>query len=254
MLEWLEGEPLEALLVRERAQGGRRRSVEEALHLLEPVARALALAHDLGIVHCDIKPGNICVLTDGAQRASGPTKLLDFGIAAVAHAGDLPVRGALLDSFTPCYGAPEQFFAERGSIGPWTDVFALAPVFVELLTGRDALRGESIAALASAPATLRAGPRRARWGWPSRTRWSACSRARWRWVPGTGSTARDPSGRRWRVPRRRLDSRLRARFPSRCFDAGVLSARRLSLGSERPPTPVPPGARSCGGKRLRKPR
>lgn len=141
VLEWMDGEALDLVLARERADGGRRRSVEESLELLAPIARALSLAHTRGIVHRDIKPGNICVLSD-AHRVAGPTKLFDFGVAT-GNAGPSAVQ-----SFTPAYGAPEQFCSDYGAIGPWTDVFALALVFVELLVGHEALRGESIGQLA----------------------------------------------------------------------------------------------------------
>jgi eukaryotic-like serine/threonine-protein kinase len=162
VLEWLEGEALDVVLTRERAGGGRRRSVEEALELLAPIARALSVAHARGIVHRDIKPGNICVLAD-SQRAAGPTKLLDFGIATAVrdpawarHPGSPTVQ-----SFTPAYGTPEQFSSEYGEIGPWTDVFALALVFVELLVGHEALPGETIGklALSSCDPTWRPTPR-----------------------------------------------------------------------------------------------
>jgi eukaryotic-like serine/threonine-protein kinase len=146
VLEWLDGESLEALLDRERSQGTPPRTVERALQLLEPVARALALAHDRGIVHRDVKPGNICVLNDASTGGTTPTKLYDFGIATsfrgTAGAGqDGP---ACLSSFTPGYAAPEQFEPEHGPIGPATDVFALALVFLELVTGRVPLPGVTL--------------------------------------------------------------------------------------------------------------
>lgn len=150
VLEWLEGEPLELVLSRERAQGARRRGVEEALDLLSPIARALSAAHARGIVHGDIKPGNICVLAE-SHRPAGPTKLLDFGVATAARdtlrrrdSGVAPK----VQSFTPAYGAPEQFSSEYGPIGPWTDVFALALVVVELLVGHEALQGDTLGELA----------------------------------------------------------------------------------------------------------
>jgi eukaryotic-like serine/threonine-protein kinase len=151
VLEWLDGEALDIVLARERAEGGRRRTVDEAMKMLTPIARALSVAHARGIVHRDIKPGNICVLADAARRVAGPTKLLDFGIATVArgarHGGH--ETDPKVDSFTPAYGAPEQFSsAEYGAIGPWTDVFSLALVFVELLVGHEALQGDSIGKLA----------------------------------------------------------------------------------------------------------
>ncbi len=149
VLEWLEGEPLDIVLADERANGGRRRSVDEALHLLAPIARALSVAHDRGIVHRDIKPGNICVLAD-AHGAAGPTKLLDFGVATAAHDSLRTQKpgASNVRSFTPGYAAPEQFSTEYGAVGPWTDVFALALVIVELLVGHEALPGESVGELA----------------------------------------------------------------------------------------------------------
>ncbi|HEY6461096.1 MAG TPA: serine/threonine-protein kinase [Polyangiaceae bacterium] len=139
VLEWLDGETLDAMLVRERESGARPRTVAEAICLLEPVARALALAHDRGVIHRDVKPGNIVVLASGC-------KLLDFGIASMLHsaraaaAGAAPAADAEQDpSFTPAYGAPEQFLPDQGPTGPWTDEYALALVFVELVTGLEPL-------------------------------------------------------------------------------------------------------------------
>ncbi len=134
VLEWLEGESLDAMVTRERERGARPRSVPEAICLLDPVARALALAHERGITHRDVKPGNVFVL-------SGGCKLLDFGVATVAHEVVSESDGR---SFTPAYGAPEQFSDDHGTAGPWTDVFALGLVLVELVVGRDPLGSGSI--------------------------------------------------------------------------------------------------------------
>lgn len=145
VLEWLDGEPLDCVLERERAEGLPPRSVARAMRMLEPIARALTVAHERGIVHCDVKPGNICVLEDSAGGSATPSKLYDFGIAtsfhgvASAHA-DAPLAVA----FTPAYAAPEQYAADPRAIGPWTDVFALALVFLEVLTGKDALTGDTL--------------------------------------------------------------------------------------------------------------
>ncbi|HEY8087161.1 MAG TPA: serine/threonine-protein kinase [Polyangiaceae bacterium] len=137
VLEWLEGESLEAMVTRERANGARLRVVAEAMRLLDPVARALTLAHERGITHRDVKPANVFVLAGGC-------KLLDFGVAAVAHE---VVREGECRSFTPAYGAPEQYSPDIGATGPWTDVFALGLVLVELVTGRDALGSGTIAGM-----------------------------------------------------------------------------------------------------------
>ena len=80
-------------------------------------------------------------------------KLLDFGIAKVVR--DIQRRefqktkGAV-SSFTPGYGAPEQFSRSLGATGPWTDVYALGLVFTELLAGRPALEGEDFVQLGMA--------------------------------------------------------------------------------------------------------
>ncbi|HXN33582.1 MAG TPA: serine/threonine-protein kinase [Polyangiaceae bacterium] len=139
VLEWLEGETLEALLWHERRVGLPPRTLGEAVGFLDPLARALALAHSKGICHRDLKPGNVFVLGDarGEDRA---VKLLDFGTAGVFFdpRRTLSERWTALQAsgFTPLYGAPEQFSASYGVTGPWTDVFALALIFVELLVGR----------------------------------------------------------------------------------------------------------------------
>jgi eukaryotic-like serine/threonine-protein kinase len=145
VLEWLDGEPLDVVLERERAEGAPPRTVERALRILEPVARALTLAHERGIVHRDVKPGNICVLADAAVRGTIQTKLYDFGIAtSLRGTGPGTVAGASLQSFTPGYAAPEQYSAEYGPVGPPTDVFALALVFLELVTGQEPLAGDTV--------------------------------------------------------------------------------------------------------------
>jgi serine/threonine protein kinase len=133
VLEWLEGESLESELLRERAEARPPRTLDEAVSLLEPIAEALALAHERGIAHRDVKPGNIFLLAKAADDAVN-CKLLDFGAAKVE--GDAPGDGFFPRSFTPAYGAPEQFSPELGPTGPRTDVFALALVLVEIVTGR----------------------------------------------------------------------------------------------------------------------
>jgi serine/threonine protein kinase len=129
VLEWMEGETLDALLVRERQAGVRPRKAREAVCLLDPVARALALAHEHGIAHRDLKPGNVFVLPGGC-------KLLDFGVAQSLRDSSASEEPWKEMSFTPQYAAPEQFNPVLGATGPWTDVFALALVFVEVVTGR----------------------------------------------------------------------------------------------------------------------
>lgn len=108
--------------------------------MLEPVAHALSLAHDKGICHRDLKPGNVFVVGE-PRGADFTVKLLDFGVATFFSdawrtlGGRRRVVGA--NAFTPAYGAPEQFSSAYGVTGPWTDVFALALILVELVAGRE---------------------------------------------------------------------------------------------------------------------
>jgi serine/threonine protein kinase len=146
VLEWLDGESLETLLARERHSEAPPRTIQEVAGMLEPIADALGCAHEQGIVHCDVKPGNMILLRAGNPRC----KLLDFGIAKVARGArrSTPSQPAIVErAFTPGFGAPEQFDASLGETGPWTDVFALALVVVEMLCGREALQGQEVAAL-----------------------------------------------------------------------------------------------------------
>ncbi len=150
VLEWLDGESLEEVMVREQAEGLPARSIRKVLELLAPVGEALAIAHERGIVHRDIKPENIFVIGDA--RGVCTVKLLDFGIAkVVSEASELTgfrrTTGELT-SFTPAYGSPEQFSRSMGATGPWTDVFALALIATELVSGKPALSGETFVQLA----------------------------------------------------------------------------------------------------------
>ena len=113
-------------------------SVEQVVQLVRRVADALAYAHARGVVHCDIKPANIFL-----QRKDRP-KVLDFGIARLLHGTRLPaLEGAVVGS--PRYRAPEQLTG--GAVDARTDLFSLGVVMYELLTGRRAFEGDSLAAI-----------------------------------------------------------------------------------------------------------
>ncbi|MFO0591230.1 MAG: SUMF1/EgtB/PvdO family nonheme iron enzyme [Polyangiaceae bacterium] len=158
VLEWLEGETLAEFQKRREEDHLGGMPLAEAVELLTPAARALAVAHQNKIAHRDVKPANLFVTKVGERRT---VKVLDFGIAKVLT--DTTITEALAhtragpSAFTPRYGAPEQFNKQRGATGPWTDVFALALIVVELTTGRRALDGDDPTQLyvASADPTLR---------------------------------------------------------------------------------------------------
>jgi formylglycine-generating enzyme required for sulfatase activity/serine/threonine protein kinase len=161
VLEWLEGRSLEQVLDAEKGAGVPPRTPEEALRILEPAAEALALAHRKGIAHRDVKPANIFILGD--PRGEFTVKLLDFGIAKVVQdaqrlGGSFAQTQGVVSSFTPAYGAPEQFSRSHGATGPWTDVFALGLIFTELLTQEPPLRGDDLTQLAFASMDPRRRP------------------------------------------------------------------------------------------------
>jgi formylglycine-generating enzyme required for sulfatase activity len=154
VLEWLEGASLDRVLADELRRMMGQRTLTETVMFLDPVAEALALAHRRGIAHRDVKPANIFILGD--PRGACTLKLLDFGIAKVAQEARVMEKGeggAFVQSqsagspslFTPAYGAPEQFSRSIGATGPWTDVFALALIALELMTGQAALIGDTLA-------------------------------------------------------------------------------------------------------------
>jgi len=151
VLEWLDGETFEELLVRMHSEGGTF-SPDEVYALLKPAAEALDLAHGRGIAHRDIKPANIFLVGE-LGSADAKVKLLDFGVAKVITENSelqaaLAKTGTNLTSFTPQYGAPEQFSRGYGATGPWTDVFALALVAVDMICGKEALDGDTLVQLA----------------------------------------------------------------------------------------------------------
>jgi serine/threonine-protein kinase len=103
---------------------------EARVKLVLQVADALAHAHRMLVVHRDIKPGNLLV------DAAGQVKLLDFGVARLLDDGQIGSSATVSDSVrthTPRYGAPEQ--RQGGPVGTATDLYALALVLHELLTG-----------------------------------------------------------------------------------------------------------------------
>jgi eukaryotic-like serine/threonine-protein kinase len=105
------------------------------------VLRALAAAHELGIVHRDVKPGNIL------DAGVGTWKVADFGIAKWIHADEtLTGTGELLGS--PSYLAPERIDGEQA--GPASDLYAVGVLLYESLTGRKPFEGDDPFALAAA--------------------------------------------------------------------------------------------------------
>ena len=126
-MEYLEGEDLSHRLARQRTI-----SPAETVHIVTHVARALTRAHAAGLVHRDLKPGNIFLARDDDREL---VKVLDFGIAKVSGpaTGSQTKTGAVLG--TPYYMSPEQAQGTK-AVDHRTDLWALGVVVFECLTGK----------------------------------------------------------------------------------------------------------------------
>jgi serine/threonine-protein kinase len=127
VMEYVEGETLRDAIERGPLEPGR------ALEVLRGLAAALDHAHGEGIVHRDVKPANVLLGKDGR------TKLADLGIATAVEGTRLTMSGTVLG--TAAYMAPEQL--EGHKPGPSTDVYSLAVVAWETLSGRRAYEGRT---------------------------------------------------------------------------------------------------------------
>jgi serine/threonine-protein kinase len=128
VMEFLRGMDL-----RHAIRGGHLGDLQAKLRIALQIARALGYIHSINIVHRDIKPDNIQLTTNGI------VKLMDFGIAK-AQGLSMTRTGVVMG--TPFYMAPEQVLGEN--IGPEVDIYAFGALFFELLTGVQAIRGDTI--------------------------------------------------------------------------------------------------------------
>jgi eukaryotic-like serine/threonine-protein kinase len=135
VMELVEGEALSATLAREG-----RMSVDATLDIIAQAASALAAAHEAGIVHRDVKPGNLLITPEGQ------VKITDFGIARAALAAQLTQSGMVMG--TAQYVSPEQ--ATARPITTATDIYSLGVVGYECLAGRPPFTAETPIALALA--------------------------------------------------------------------------------------------------------
>ncbi len=134
VMPYVEGESLRQRLDREG-----RLSVEDAIAIAHEVAEALDYAHRHGIVHRDMKPENI-LLHEGRPMVA------DFGIARVAGAEEVRLTRTGQSLGTPLYMSPEQSSGDR-EIDGRSDLYGLASVLFEMLTGRPPFTGESAQAI-----------------------------------------------------------------------------------------------------------
>jgi serine/threonine protein kinase/tetratricopeptide (TPR) repeat protein len=120
-MKLIEGKPLDV-------EAGREQNPRWAANLIARLARTVQYAHDRGVLHRDIKPGNILVDTKGEPH------LTDFGLARVVETTDSVTRTREMLG-TPSYMAPEQADGETQQIANTTDVYGLGAVLYHLLTG-----------------------------------------------------------------------------------------------------------------------
>jgi eukaryotic-like serine/threonine-protein kinase len=124
VMEYLVGISLSSELAKGPTQ------LSRAVDILEQMCAALARAHDLGVVHRDLKSDNILLSTRGGRKDF--VKILDFGLAHLAMDPRLAPKGAVFG--TPEYMSPEQARGEEA--GPPSDLYALGVLFYEMLTGQ----------------------------------------------------------------------------------------------------------------------
>jgi serine/threonine protein kinase len=127
-MAFVKGESLQDRLARGRIE------TREAASLVLVLAKAVAYAHHQGVIHRDIKPGNVILGEDGRPR------LTDFGIAKLTSPLTTPVPMTQLTQVgqalgTPGYMAPEQSAGRRWEVGPSADIYGLGGVLVAALTG-----------------------------------------------------------------------------------------------------------------------
>ena len=127
-MKFVEGGQLDAVATREPMP------IRRAVELIAKVARTVQYAHEHGILHRDIKPGNILL------DAKGEPHLTDFGLARLVETESTMTR--TLDVLgTPSYMAPEQAMGNNAAVSSATDVYGLGAVLYQLLTGQPPFAG-----------------------------------------------------------------------------------------------------------------
>ncbi|WNG33776.1 protein kinase [Archangium violaceum] len=136
VMEFLNGRPLDEVIM-DRAP----MPPAEVIQLITEVLGALSAAHAVGVIHRDLKPGNIFVVLE--SNGSEYVKVLDFGLAkqgAAPHSATPQTRASMIVG-TPEYMAPEQACGQP--VSPRTDLYAVGIILFEMLTGRLPFRGDS---------------------------------------------------------------------------------------------------------------
>ncbi len=144
VMELLSGEDLAHKLRRDG-----RMPVPQLVAILDPVLRALATAHERGVIHRDIKPENIFLVRD--DEGESTPKIVDFGIAK-RQEESVQLTSANMALGTPAYMAPEQIMSSRTVTGA-ADQYAVGVTMFEALTGRNPFSADTLNAFIVAKAT-----------------------------------------------------------------------------------------------------
>ena len=135
-MELLQGESLA-----NRLQRSGRLSMHDAMELTRQLAAALHAAHEMGVIHRDLKPDNIFIVPDPAAASGERVKVLDFGLAKLRDGGNHTQSNQ--EFGTPRYMAPEQA-RSAGDVDHRTDIYALGCILFELVCGRSPFEGEML--------------------------------------------------------------------------------------------------------------
>jgi serine/threonine-protein kinase len=139
VLEFLEGEDLAQRLLRGRL------ALPQALGIARQIGSALHAAHKADVVHRDLKPGNVFLMaTEIGGELVDQVKVLDFGISKIRGSQTVQTQDSVLLG-TPQYMAPEQALGKNAEIDARTDIFALGAIVYEMVSGRPAFMGNTLA-------------------------------------------------------------------------------------------------------------
>jgi serine/threonine protein kinase len=155
VMEYLEGESLEARLRKGSIP------IEEALQIAIQIAGALDAAHRRGMVHRDLKPGNVMLTKGGAKlldfglaKMNGPAGISDTDVTQLTAASPITVQGTIVGTLQ--YMSPEQLEGKEADAR--SDIFSFGAMLYEMITGRKGFSGESQASLIAAVMTTAPPP------------------------------------------------------------------------------------------------
>jgi serine/threonine-protein kinase len=229
VMEYVEGDTLARMLRRGPLRP------EEVVRMVRDLGDALDHAHAEGVVHRDVKPGNVLI------RPDGMTKLADLGIATASDGTRITRSGTVLG--TAAYMAPEQL--DGRETGPPADIYALAAIAFEALSGRKPREGRTPMEIAHKIATE--GPPDLRDAWPNAPKAAAHILQRGMALdPGdrpisAGELARDLAGALEAAPagQETKKTRLLGRKTSKAAAAAAPAARAPDTNGDDPePTPT----------------